>query len=163
MKRTTRAAAVGLAAATLSLGVMTPGVAATSMTYHGYYSGVTAYAPYTSGDHGSCDTTAKLVSGIWNVRISADRDTATMSTNLFYDGEHHLAYGGPFELVSENTGGTKFQIKATTYAEDSTPITITLTLDDYGVLSYVVAPYPLFGNDCASLTLTGHEGTPAVE
>lgn len=161
MKRSTRTAAVGIAAATLSLGVMTPGVAGTATTYHGYYDDVTIYTPW-SGSEDSCDTTPKLVSGNWNVRIDADRETATMSTNLFYDGEHHLAYGGPFELDSWNTGGTKFQIKATTYA-DQTPITITLTLDEHGILSYVVAPYPLFNNDCASLTLTGYEGRPAVE
>jgi hypothetical protein len=158
MKRSTRTAAVGLAAATLSLGVTAPGVAGTSTTHHGSYDGVTIYTP-RPGSEGSCDTTPKEVSGNWNVRIAGDR--ATMSTNLFYDGQHHLAYGGPFEVLSASTNGTQFQIQGATSSEDGTPITITLTLED-GVLSYRVAPYPLFGNDCASLTLTGHGGTPAV-
>lgn len=164
MKSSRRTMLVGIAAATLSLGVISPGVAGTSTTYHGYYDGVTVYAPYTEAGHGACVTTQKAVRGTWNVRISPDRDTATMSTNLFYDGEHHLAYGGAaldrFEVLTP--GADQFKIQGNVVGTD---ITVTLTLTQDGVLSYVVAPYPpeLFGQDCASLTLTGYEGRPAVE
>lgn len=161
MKRSTRTAAVGIAAATLSLGVMSPGVAGTSTTYHGYYDGVTTYKPYTEAGHGACPTKPKEVSGTWNVRIAEDR--TTMSTNLFYDGEHHLAYGGPFEVVSQSPDTSEFQIAGVTYTEDGTQITITLTLQESGELTYLVTPYPLFDYDCESLTLTGHEGRPAIQ
>jgi hypothetical protein len=165
MKSTTQIASAGLAAATLSLGIMSPGAAATSTTYHGYYDGVTTYTPFAAGDTACPSTTHLTVSGVWNVRIAGDR--ATMSTNLFYGGEHHLAYGGAaldrFDVVSPAPAGTRFQITGDTYGEDSTPVTVTLTLRESGQLTYEVAPYPLFGYDCASLTLTGHEGTPATQ
>lgn len=155
MKRTTRAASACLAAATLSLGLTAPGTAATSTTYHGYYDGVTTYAPYVAGDNACPSTTHLDVTGVWNVRIAEDR--ATMSTNLFYGGAHHLAYGGGFDVMSQ--GEHAFQISA----DLGDGITVTLTLQPDGALSYVVAPYPLFGYDCASLSLTGHEGRPVLQ
>ena len=154
MRNSKRTALVGFAAATLSLGVISPGVAGTSTTYHGYYDGVTTYTPLTPGDTACPSEQHLAVSGVWNVRIAGDR--ATMSTNLFYGGEHHLAYGGGFDVVTQ--GEDAFQIST----DVGDGITVTLTLQPDGALSYVVAPYPLYEYDCASLTLTGHEGRPAT-
>jgi hypothetical protein len=64
-------------------------------------------------------------------------------------------------VVSPTPTGTQFQIRGDV---GDTGVTVTLTLAEDGSLSYVVAPYPpiLFGSDCASLTLTGHEGRPTL-
>ncbi len=162
MRRTTRAASACVAATALGLGLAAPGTAATSETYHGYYDGVTTYTPYTPGD-ADCPSSQLVVTGTWNVRIAGDR--ASMSTNLFYGGEHHLAYGGraldQFDVVSPAPTGAQFQIRGDV---GDTGVTVTLTLSEDGDLTYVVAPYPplRFGSNCASLTLTGHEGRPAV-
>jgi hypothetical protein len=158
MRRTTRAATAGVAAATLGLGLALPATAAPSVTYHGYYDGMTTYK--ADGQSTNCPATQLEVDGTWNVRISADGTKATMSTNLFYDGVHHLAYGGGFAV--ESVGEHTFTITGQGVGEDGAPLTITLELRADGELVYTVAPYHLYGKDCASLTLTGQEGRPAA-
>lgn len=66
-----------------------------------------------------------------------------------------------FDVVSPAPTGTEFRIRGDV---GETGVTVTLTLSTTGDLTYVVEPYPplLFGSNCASLTLTGHEGRTAL-
>lgn len=149
MRSSLRAAFTGLAFVAAMLATTAAGTAATAATYHGYFAGEATYA--------GCDVPPKTLAGNWNVQISGDK--AVPSVNLFYDGDHHLAYGG--KALDEFTvlkapGNAVFSIRGDVVGTD---VTVTMTLYKNGELTYVVAPYPpeLFGYDCASLTLTGHQ------
>ena len=130
----------------LLLAAAAPGVAATGENYHGVYDGTTSRVGCTS------TPASQDVTGTWNVRISGDKVTAT--TNVFYDGRHHLAWGGAGFTLLSDPAGPGFTIES----DLADGATLTMSLDEAGALTYVVAPYKLFGYDCASLTLTGHAG-----
>lgn len=97
--------------------------------------------------------------GTWSVRITDDKVVA--STNLFYDGIHHLAWGGSalpaFGVEQAPTASHPgFVIQSDLGVIGGSDTTLTLRLTDDGDLSYRVAPYHMFGYECASLTLSGH-------
>ena len=124
----------------LAVAVATTASAATT-TYHGVFAGPVVYK--------GCTTTppTALASGTWSVALHGRTD-ATVTVNIFVNGEHHVSFGGTFPQVTPGSGQT-FAVVIPTAAG---PLTVSLTRETF---QYRIAPYDAFGITCRSVTYSG--------
>lgn len=121
-------------------GVMTAGAAETT-TYHGTFAGPVVY-------RGCAGPAPDVVaSGTWSV-AQHDRSDATVSVNIFANGEHHVSFGGTFAQLPPRKGET-FVVGIETGAG---PLTVSLSGTAF---TYRIAPYNLFDMSCKSITYSG--------
>lgn len=123
-----------------SVGVIAAGAALTT-TYHGTFAGPVVY----QGCKGPAPTV--VASGTWGVALH-DGSDATVSVNIFANGEHHVSFGGTFAQLPARRGET---FVAGTETEAG-PLTVSLSGTAF---TYRIAPYSLFGTSCRSVTYSG--------
>ena len=130
---------VGLVAS--SIAVAATASAGTTTTYHGVFSGPVVYK--------GCTTTppTAIASGTWSVALHGTTD-ATVTIDIFVNGEHHVSFGGTFPQVAPAKGQT-FAVAIPTQAG---PLTVSLKGE---MFTYLIAPYDLFGIACRSVTYSG--------
>jgi hypothetical protein len=115
--------------------------AAPTTTYHGIFSGPVVYTGCTS------TPPTAIASGTWSVALHGTTD-ATVTVNIFVNGEHHVSFGGTVPQVAPGNGQT-FAVAIPTLAG---PLPVSLTGETF---VYRIAPYDLSGITCRSVTYSG--------
>ncbi|MGZ4302722.1 MAG: hypothetical protein ACXVR9_12890 [Gaiellaceae bacterium] len=129
------------AASVLALAVVLAAGAAGTTTYHGVFAGPVVY----KGCDGAPPST--VASGTWTVALHGQAE-ATLTVNIFTNGEHHVSFGGTFPLMSTRSG----QVFAVGIPTEAGPLVVSLTGT---VFTYRIAPYDAFGLTCKSVTYSG--------
>ncbi|HSC74543.1 MAG TPA: hypothetical protein VLB89_10265 [Gaiellaceae bacterium] len=123
-----------------SVAVMTAGAAGTT-TYHGRFTGPVVYQ--------GCKREAPdlIAGGTWSVALHEQGD-ATVSVNIFANGEHHVSLGGTFSQLPAKKG----EFFVVGIQVEAGPLTVSLK---GAAFTYRIAPYEVFGISCQSATYSG--------
>ena len=128
------------AAALPLLAFAAPADAATAVTYHGTFTGVS----YTNCLGGTPAPAA--ASGVWTISARGTSQ-ATLTVNIFVNGSHHVSFGAP--VAQTTVPGATVAVQVPTLAG---PLVVSLTGQ---TLSYSITPYDLNGLQCDSVLYTG--------
>lgn len=115
--------AAGLLAMPLAVAMSIPAAAAATNAYGGVFAGPVTYA--------DCEPSAPdwVATGQWSL-VARKGGMATVAFNIFLNGVHHVAFGGPVPLAPMGSG----ELAAVEFPTGAGDLTVTV-LDD-GTMTY---------------------------
>jgi hypothetical protein len=145
---------VALLALLLPTGSAAAGADGLPVTYMGTFVGDDVlFVPLAGPDASQCDTEKfPDITGTWRVTLRDDK-APLVSVQMFSAGKAHVMYGGnafgvPWTLETAPSGAT-FKVSQPVFGNE-----FSMTLVGT-VLTYYLAPYQAFEQNCASGTITG--------